>query len=117
MQRPEKRIETPDILWEKVFQIEGTTRAKVLRQVKECWRIWETARGSCGDRSVVRDEVKDNRSGGGQMLQGVEDHLEGFSLTMREMENHWELSQGKSRAVASWWEQTGGTWGGNKEMS
>ena len=34
------------------------------------------------------------------MLQGVEDHLEGFSLTMREMENHWELSQGKSRAVA-----------------
>ena len=36
MQRPEKRIETPDILWEKVFQIEGTTRAKVLRQVKEC---------------------------------------------------------------------------------
>lgn len=49
-------------------------------------------------RRVVRDEVKDNRSGGGQMLQGMEDHLEGFSFTLREMENHWELSQGKSRA-------------------
>lgn len=31
------------------------------------------------------------------MLQGIEDHLEGFSFTWREMENNWELSQGKSQ--------------------
>ena len=31
------------------------------------------------------------------MLQGIEDHLEGFSFTQREMENHRELSQGKSQ--------------------
>lgn len=42
-------IETHGIFWEKVFQIKGTTSAKVLRQVKEYWRIWETARGCCGE--------------------------------------------------------------------
>lgn len=80
-----------------MFQTEGTTSAEVLRQVKECSTYLRNSQRPCGEsKKQVRAEVKEAIAMGDQMLQGIENHFEGFSFTLREMENLWKLSQRKS---------------------